>query len=170
MKLFFTIIALSFVFFVSGCSTIQVSYDYDAGYDFSNLSRYSWLEMPIDYSVDTFSFQRVKTAVDQRMKEKGLVLTTGSADFIVSLEGHKDTIRRTPQSTTTSQVSGHYTASEQFQEGMFTLTMIDATSNRLIWEGHGKGFAAPHLSAEDRIKKINDAVAKLLANFPPTKK
>lgn len=168
MKSVFSIIVLCLSILVSGCTSIKVDSDYDAGFDFSNLSRYSWLEMPVDFMGDDFSRQRIKTAIDQQMKNKGYHLTTGVSDFIISLQGYKNTVRRTPQATGASRVGVEYSANEQFQDGKFTLTIIDAKRNRLIWEGHAKGLIAPNLSAEDRIKKVNKVVTELLANFPPT--
>ena len=163
MKAVFNIIVLCLSILVSGCTAIKVDSNYDAGFDFSNLSRYSWLELPVDFPVDNLSSRNIKTAIDQQMKNKGFSLTTGAEDFIISLQGYRNTVRRTP----TTQVSAQLSENEQFQDGMFTVTIIDAKSNRLIWEGHAKGLVAPYLSTEDRIKKVNETVAKLLADFPP---
>jgi hypothetical protein len=104
------------------------------------------------------------------MKEKGYSLMTGPSDFILSLQGHKDTVRQSPQSTSVSPVTGQRYASEQFQQGTFTLTIIDMKTDRRIWQGHAKGLSGPNLSTEDRVKKTNEAVAKLLSNFPPNNK
>ena len=164
MKSVFNIIVLCLSILVSGCTAIKVDSNYDAGFDFSNLNSYSWLEMPVDFPVDNLSYRNIKTAIDQQMKNKGFSLTTGAEDFIISLQGYKNTVRRAPQ----TQVSAQLSENEQFQDGMFTVTIIDAKSNRLIWEGHAKGLVAPYLSTEDRIKKVNETVAKLLADFPPT--
>ena len=170
MKLVYMVVVLSLSILMSGCTVINVDYDYDAGFDFSNLSRYSWLEMPVDFRVDNFSIQRVKTAIDQQMKEKGFSLTTGPDDFLLSLQGYKDTVRQSSQHTSAPRVTGGRSANEQYQHGMFTLTIIDTKTDRRIWQGHAKGVVAPHLSTEDRVKKTNEIVAKLLTNFPPSNK
>lgn len=163
----FRIIAITFSMMMSGCAVTNVMYDYDAGYDFSQLSRYNWLEMPVDYPVDYLSLQRVKAAVDKQLKNKGYSTATASPDFIVSLQGYKTTIRREPESTKYSSLTGQRLANEQFQEGMFTLTMIDAKTDRLIWEGHVKGLAGPYRSTENKVSKLDQTVSKLLASFPP---
>ena len=170
MKLFHMAVILSLSILVSSCAVIDVDYDYDAGFDFSNLSHYSWLEMPVDFPVDDYSTQRVKVAVDQQMKEKGFSLTTGPVDFILSLQGYKDTVRQSPQGTSISPVTGERPASDQFQHGMFTLTIIDSKTDRRIWQGHAKGVVSPNFSTEDKVKKTNEVVTKLLANFPPSNK
>ena len=164
MKSVCKVMVLCLGILVSGCTAIKVDSNYDAGFDFSKLSRYSWLELPVDFPVDNLSSRNIKTAIDQQMKNKGFSLTTGAGDFIISLQGYRNTVRRTP----TTQVSAQLSENEQFQDGMFTITMIDAKSDRLIWEGHAKGLVAPYLSAEDRLKKVEETVAKLLADFPPT--
>jgi len=170
MKLFYMAVILSLSIFVSGCAVVNVDCDYDADFDFSTLSHYSWLEMPVDFPVDNFPIQRIKTAVNQQMKEKGFILMTGSADFLLSLQEHKDTVRQPSQNTRASRITGERPVNEQFQHGMFTLTIIDMKTDRRIWQGHAKGVIAPHFSAKDRVKKMNEVVAELLADFPPDNK
>ena len=152
---------------IAGCAVTGTGYDYDAGYDFSAVSSYDWLEMPVDYPADPFAAGRVKAAVDQQMAAKGFHRDTAAPDMILALEGYKTTIRREPESTSFSPVTGQRFADDQFQEGMFTLTMIDAKTDRLIWEGHAKGLAGPYRSTESRVQKTQETVAKLLAKFPP---
>ena len=168
MKLFHMTVILSLSVLMAGCAAISVDYNYDASFDFSNLSSYNWLEMPMDFPIDHYSAQHIKTAVDRQMKEKGFRLMTGNPDFIISLQGQKDTVRQSPQSTSTSRVTGERKASEQFQHGTFTMTMIDAETDRLIWEGYAKGVIPPNLSMKDKIKKTNEVIADLLADFPPS--
>jgi hypothetical protein len=163
MKLFYITAILSFGIF-TGCAAISVDYSYNTSFDFSSLSRYSWLELPIDFPTDNFSAQNIRTAIDRQMEKKGFTLTTGAPDFILSLQGQKETVRRSPKSTA---VSGELSASEQFQHGMFTLTIIDAKTDRLIWEGYAKGVLPPNLSTKGKVEKTNEVIANLLDDFPP---
>jgi hypothetical protein len=70
---------LSLCLLVSGCAVVQTDYNYDAGYDFSGLQQYTWLEMPIDFQIDHFSMQHIKTAIDRQLKIKGYTLTERTA-------------------------------------------------------------------------------------------
>ena len=98
MKLF-KFLAISLCILMSGCAVHNVMYDYDPGFDYSQLNRYNWLQMPVDYPADHLAVQRVKAAVDKVLKNKGYSLNTTSADFVVSLQGYSTTIRREPEST-----------------------------------------------------------------------
>ena len=165
--MFRRVMTLSLCMLVSGCAVVQTDYNYDAGYDFSGLRQYSWLEMPIDFQIDHFSMQHIKTAIDRQLKIKGYTLTTEPGEFIISLQGYKDTVRQSPQSTSHSRVSGQRHAADQHQHGSFTITMIDTKTDRQIWQGYAKGVVAPTLSTREKAEKNNQIVATLLADFPP---
>jgi len=162
-----SIVLICLGYVMAGCAVTGTSYDYDAGYDFSSISSYSWLDMPFNYSADPLAVSRVKAAVDQQMKSKGYHLDPAAPNILISLEGYKSTVRREPESTRYSSLTGQRLANEQFQEGMFILTMIDAKTDRLVWEGHAKGLGGPYRSTESRAKKTEEVVTKLLAKFPP---
>jgi len=46
--------------------------------------------------------------------------------------------------------------------------LIDAKKKELIWEGEGVGYLTQNRSKKEAV--INEFVAKILAQYPPTKK
>ena len=154
-----------------------VNYDYDTDFDFSNLRHYSWLDIPADFPASDIMVQCIKNTVDQQMKMKGFAKTTDSPDFLVSLQGFRDIIREGVESGTAFRGYRGYDRSYErrynvyeYEEGTLTLTIINAVGHTLIWQGSATGTLESNLSVEKREKRTQETVAKLLANFPPTKK
>jgi hypothetical protein len=58
----------------------------------------------------------------------------------------------------------------EYEEGTLTLTIINTASDTLIWQGKATGIIEPDRSTEAKEKRTQEVVAKLLTNFPPTKK
>ena len=58
----------------------------------------------------------------------------------------------------------------EYEEGTLTLTIINTAGDNLIWQGMATGIIEPNRSTEAKEKRTQEVVAKLLANFPPTKK
>lgn len=57
----------------------------------------------------------------------------------------------------------------QYEAGTLVLDFIDAETNRLIWRGWAQDTVEGVLDNEDRMaKKIDEAVAKMLARLPPS--
>jgi hypothetical protein len=52
----------------------------------------------------------------------------------------------------------------QYQEGTLVIDLIDAQTKELFWRGWASQVVD---QTDDPTRKINEAVAKILANFPP---
>ena len=178
MKSVYTIVILSLSFLLSGCSMTTVNYDYDTDFDFSNLRHYGWLDTPDDFPASEIVVQRIKNAVDQQMDAKGFKQVSKSPDFLISLQGFRDIIRQGVERGTVYQGynrgynRGYDRRTEvyEYEEGTVTLTIINAEGDNLIWQGSATVIIEPDRSTEAKEKKTQEVVAKLLANFPPTKK
>ena len=180
MKSACTIVILSLSFLLSGCSMTTVNFDYDTDFDFSVLSHYGWLDTPDDFPATEIVVQRIKNAVNQQMAAKGFSQVPESPDFQISLQGFRDIVRQGVQSGNSYQGYGGYNRGYnrgyaqrvevyEYEEGTLTLTIINTASDTLIWQGKATDILEPSLSTEAKEKKTQEVVAKLLANFPPTK-
>ena len=185
----FNILFLSL--FLSGCSLPpKVSSDYDRDFDFSSLKHYRWFELPGDVEADELIIQRLRRAVDRQMGIKGFTERSESPDFLISMQGFKESFTRGTGKTTSHQGSSasntqrwatretmrqddfresSYTSSE-YTEGNLTLTIINAATDQPVWEGVARGLVRSNVSSEEREQRINEAIARLLADFPPAKK
>jgi hypothetical protein len=161
-----------------GCSPIRsISYDYNRAVDFSGLRTYDWIPMPAEMQEkEALMLERIKKAVNSRLEAKGFRITGGESDFLVATNfGQVEKLkvydygypyygpsRRYDYGSYHGGVSSFY-----YREGALVLDFIDTASKEVIW----KGVATVYLSKDQTPDKIddvvNEAVEKILANFPP---
>jgi hypothetical protein len=56
----------------------------------------------------------------------------------------------------------------RYQEGTLILDFVDPVRNEVIWQGAAKSLVDGSMDTQNREKHINDAVQKILENFPPS--
>ena len=170
-----------------GCSSIQVSQDYDKGVDFSGYHSYQWLPAADQVEPKAVDLQaknrlvsdRIEGAMTRVLAEKGYVHTAKSSDFYVTYHlAIKDKIASRPMQTTVGFGSyGYYGGGMlqfggadvyQYEEGQLAIDVLD-TQKRLVWRGVARSQIDDHLTADDLTRLVNEAVEKLLAQFPPKK-
>jgi hypothetical protein len=174
----------------AGCSTLKTSYDADPEFDFSTLETYAWKPDPPpktgDPRVDRdeLLFQRIARAVDRNLDAKGYKETAiDKADFLI---GYYITLEKKVAARTINDYYGWAPAwgyfygaypygplgmSEtyvyQYDEGTLVLDIADARESRLIWRGLAIDEVTFSRSPEKKEQAVNDAIDKMLANFPP---
>ncbi|MBK9099251.1 MAG: DUF4136 domain-containing protein [bacterium] len=57
----------------------------------------------------------------------------------------------------------------QYDEGTLVIDIIDMAEQKLVWRGIGSGAMEQSPTVEERTENINNAVNKILAQFPPDK-
>ncbi len=56
---------------------------------------------------------------------------------------------------------------DEYEEGSLLLDMIEAETGQLMWRGSARAVISSKLTQEKRTQRINEAIGKLLASFPP---
>ncbi len=168
-----------------GCaSSIDIKHDYDKSQDFSALKTYDWFPQPTIIPGDARTAQersglvakRIKDAVDSELRAKGLKKDSRNPNFlIVKHLGFDDKINVTDYGYSYGAY-GHYYGGAwggrtidvyQYTEGTLILDFIDTKTKQLIWRGAATGTVDPDRPREEREKRLNKAIAKILAKFPP---
>jgi hypothetical protein len=62
------------------------------------------------------------------------------------------------------------TYATNYTEGSLIVGLFENEGKKLVWQGVATKTLAENPDAEQRTKAINDAVAKLMADFPPASK
>jgi len=175
---FLIVILITAALFLISCSTISVNQDYDPAYDFSKLKTFGFIPITSEAGIDQINADRLSSAIKSRLGAKGYTLSE-QADFGIALFFTKDT-------KTSVQSSGGYgygygygyrgyggmggsTYVTQYDEGTLVIDFIDIAENKLVWRGVGTGALSESPSVEERTENINNAVAQILEQFPPTK-
>ena len=180
------ILMLLAIFF--GCSSLKVSQDYNIVTDFSGLKTYDWQsgtqEKTGDLRVDNpLLHARIRKAVNRSLSEKGYQkVSLGTPDFYVS---YQYMVRSKIESDNVGTGIGFGIGTfgrhggigistgsgiSKYDEGMLVINIIDSRNGDLIWRGTGTRRVSQHLDPDKSTKNVNEAVGKILAQFPPQPK
>ena len=168
-----TFITLVTAILLVRCSTISVMQDYDPEYDFSKLKTFGFLPIPEEAGIDQLNANRFGDAIKNEMTAKGYTVSE-NADFGVAILFGKQTKTNI---TSYGYGYGHYWGRyggttnidvSQYDEGTLIIDVIDMNKKELVWRGTGTGALNPNATVEERTANINNAVAQILAQFPPT--
>ena len=155
----------------------DVRYNFATGQDFSKYKTYKWVQTKGADQLDQLADQQLKAAVDEELTKKGLIKTEGdNADLFlayqVSLDQEKQfTSNGMGYGPGWGRFGGMGTiTSSTIQVGQLDLDMYDAAAKQLVWRGVVSKTLDPKAKPDKRQKNLQKAVAKLLNNYPPTKK
>ena len=173
MKCFLAFICIGLLALGTSCSSISVTYDYDAQVDFDSLKTYDWLAVPVSDQTDTLVLKRAQRAVIEQLANKGLQKVSRNPDFVIAIR----TVIRTRREAVLSysgRTYGRYWDEHrmdvyEYEEGTLILDFVNVLTRDLIWRGSATGIIDPEATPNQRTERINKAVLKILANFPPTK-
>jgi hypothetical protein len=178
------IAVLATALIVGACSGISTSSDYDPAVDFTKYATYTWLDTEGD-DIDAITDSRIKSAIDATMVAKGLQKTGANADMAVGYQ--VTSAERVSYNTVNSGWGGGYgyggygwggygmgygmgtstTYENTWQEGTLLIGMFDVESKNLVWTGTATAALDQSRSPEDRQQLVDDAVSKMMKDFPP---
>jgi len=180
MSLLRTLVALLVALALAGCSRITVTADHDPSANFGALHTYAWRPGPQqgvgDPRFDSALIdKRVRAAVDRVLASKGYRAAApgNTADFLV---GYHAVVRQKTSAQTINQMYGYRVVAlpggpgahaHDYDQGTLLIDVIDPTTLQLLWRGSGTGVVDPQANPEKREQRINDAVERILADFPP---
>ena len=176
---------------VAGCSTMEISYDYDPKADFTGLKTYDWLAEPQkptgDPRIDgnTILETRIHEAVDAGLAARGFRKVTSDPDFLVAYHVSLDK-RQSVQTLNNYYGYGPgwgygYGASYrpgvwagapetyvyEYEEGTLILDIVNPRNKELIWRGSAQDEVHFKTSPEKEQTQLDEAVHKMLEKFPP---
>jgi hypothetical protein len=163
------------------CAGISVSRQFDPDVDFSAYRSYDWMPTErrrVDLRArDPLIEQRIRDAIEMELGAKGLQkVPPEEADirigYLLVLEESVDAQEiytgaapnwqyRTYGPGTTTQQTRLLTT------GTLLIDVFDAGKNEMVWRGVAEGQVKEIQDPEKRRARINEAVGKILAEFPP---
>ncbi len=166
------------LFVLSACSSISVYSDFDKGADFSQYKTYAFHRRGIDkVPISEMDKKRILQAIDLELGKKGMTKSE-NPDLLINIY----TKEREQVDVTQYNMGWGYGwrygwnpylwGGQNFvstsTEGTLYIDLIDAKKKELIWEGEGVGYLTQNRSQKEA--RINEFVAKILAQYPPNKK
>ncbi len=166
------------LFILSSCSSVTVYSDFDKSVDFSQYKTYAFHRKGIDkVQISEMDKKRILQAIDLELSKKGMTKSE-NPDLLINIF----TKEREQVDVTQYNVgwgygwrygwNPYFWGGQNFvstsTEGTLYIDLIDAKKKELIWEGEGIGYLTQNRSKKEAV--INEFVAKILAQYPPTKK
>jgi len=182
-------------FFITGCSSLSLSTDYDKKIDFSSLKTYRWHsknahnESSLKY-LNPIMDQRIRSTIEQQLQTQNFTIaTTEKVDFLVN---YSVVIEDKTDIRTYNNYNGFHpgftygagfgsygsrmdfaygTGSEthmtNYKQGTLIIDIINPETDQLMWRGAADGRLP---KTTDRAKSdalAKEYAAKILSAFPP---
>lgn len=170
------ILPLLLLFVVASCSSVKVYSDFDKSVDFSQYKTYAFHKRGIDKAeISELDKKRILHAIDNELSKKGMTKSE-TPDLLVTI------FTKERERVDVNQYNagwgygwgwgwnpylwGGRTYVSTSTEGTLYIDLIDAKKKELIWQGEGVGYLTENRNEKE--KQINEFVAKILAQFPPS--
>ncbi|MFQ5585147.1 MAG: DUF4136 domain-containing protein [Calditrichia bacterium] len=181
MKIVYIYLIAAMVLIAIGCSSVSVNYDYDPATDFSKFKTYSIYNGQIEgdaLSANPLIRKRFISSLENVLGEKGFkrVESEDEADFLVVIHAG---VKERMQITNWGGYGwygpgwggyGGHTDVNYYDEANLVVDIVDLSRKELAWRGVATGVVEGPSNAERMQKRADDVIARVLRNFPPTKK
>ncbi|QSX38189.1 MULTISPECIES: DUF4136 domain-containing protein [Shewanella] len=171
---------------LGACSSIKTSWDFDPAVNFTQYKTYAWVakqEEGAGYHLDGLMDQRVRDAVDAELKAKGFSLVaTEQADLLVNYLTKVDKKINVDTFNTSFGYNPYWgpswgfgnsvqtqTVVREYEVGTLIVDLVDHKSDRLVWRGSLADTIKDKNTPQEREALIRQAVAKIMANYPPNR-
>lgn len=167
--------------FVTSCSSVRVTADYDRAVDFNQYKTYAFFKEGIDQAqVNDLDKKRILTAIDNNLTAKGFTKTDKNPDFVINIFTKAQQQVNVTTNNNFYSPYGYYgrgwgsywgpnsTTVTTSIEGTLYIDILDTNKKALIWQGVGSGYLDKSPKPEKKEERINDFIEKVLAKFPPT--
>ncbi|MDH6250542.1 hypothetical protein M2347_000269 [Chryseobacterium sp. H1D6B] len=160
---------------LTSCSPFQVRSDYA---ETANFTSYKTYKIRIDdLKLNDIDKDRVLNELSRQLQSKGL--TSGeNPDLIVNVKANHKKVT----DITNSSPYGMYgwggpfgwgigmsrTWTSNYNEGAIIVDLVDARSQKLVWQGIGSGISVDSPKAKQR--QIPEIMAEIMKNYPPQRK
>ena len=171
---FFTMIVLGFI---TGCSSVSVTNDYNPDSDFTvynTFSIYSGVIKDSELEKVPLAKKRVLEAITNEMQKKGLT-TADSSDASLIIFAHAGTTEKMNVTDYGYGYGGWWGPSpygrdidvSYYTQASLIIDLVDNSKNELIWRGIGTAALQDRGTPEERQAFIDEAVATILDQYPP---
>jgi len=161
---------------LSGCARYAIT-DYDAGSNFDDYRSYS-IEKRGDGEIQSLDATRIERAVRRELSERGLESVDEGADLKVryTIEDEKRTESRGPnvglgfgvgRSPFAFGMSHSPVRTREIREGKLVVQLVDAASERVVWQGTGQRNLTESMGPDSRSQLIDRVVSEMFKDYPP---
>ena len=168
---------------LAACSSISVTTDWDPGIDFSKFKTFAVMENT-EQSINRLTDQRIRTALFAELTSRGLQKVDSPEMADLAIAYTVTTEQRTSFQTVHSGMEARHgfhhslrfhgstgtsrTTQHNYTVGTLIIAVYQMGNKELVWEGLASDIVnTTSRSPEENHQHINDAVHKILKDFPP---
>jgi hypothetical protein len=169
----YILILLATSLWLSSCSPFQVRSDYAQSASFSTYKTYK-LRID-DLKINDIDKDRVLNELSKQLQSKGLQ-SGENPDVIINVKANH---KKVTDINTTNPYGGMWgwgggfgwgigmnrTWTSNYNEGAIIVDMVDAKTQKLVWQGIGSGISVDRPKAKQ--KQIPQIMSEIMANYPP---
>jgi hypothetical protein len=166
---------------LAGCSSLDITSDYDRDADFASFKTYEIITKPEDAvqnRANEIVARRLESSLDNQMQTMGFTKAAGQADLGVIWHGST----KEQQSTTVDTYRyagagygyGYYgwwgpgmgtttVSHNSWEEGMLIVDLVDQENNKLVWRGVATAVLSDNSGTQEYLDKV---VVALLSEYP----
>ncbi|MFI5236536.1 MAG: DUF4136 domain-containing protein [Ignavibacteriales bacterium] len=177
VKYFF--IAIISLLVITGCSSVSVTNDYNPAANFSSYNTFDIYTGVIkDSQLESAPLvkKRVLEAIVNEMKKKGFTRDeSGNAELLIYAQaGTSEKMNVTDYGYGYGGWWGPYPQGRNidvsyYTQGSLIIDLADNAKDELVWRGIGTAVVQDRGTPEERQQFIDEAVAKILDQYPPEK-
>ena len=160
---------------LASCSPFQVRSDYAQS---ANFSSYKTYKLRIDdLKINDIDKDRVLNELSKQLQAKGLQ-SGENPDLIINVKANHKKITEINSSNPYGMygwggpfgwgVGMNRTWTSNYNEGAVIVDMVDAKTQKLVWQGIGSGISVDRPKSKE--KQIPQIMQEIMANYPPTMK
>lgn len=179
----FAPLLLVYIFFLTACSSVQVSQDFDRAHIFSHQKTYNWsneLQLQQDglQNKDELLAKRFTSSINNQLALQGFTLSPNPS-YLVSYNYTISTkLESDPVTTGFSYGHGRYgryggvginsgNYIRQYDLGTLHINIYNAATRNLLWRGTGTREMHVHATPDEISKRVYELVSAVLKQFPP---
>lgn len=169
--------ALGLLLVYTGCSSVNVRFDYERGVDFSKFKTFDFIDTPRDIETNELELKRIANAITKEMNSKGYTQSADNPDLLIAVHTYvKDKINVTNWGYSYADYywygywgPGPYGRAtvQQYEEGTLVIDIVDNAEDELIWRGAASRALPGRPTPEKLDQIIDEVITKTLANYPP---
>jgi hypothetical protein len=157
---------------VASAAAQDVTFNFMPGTDFTKFHTYKWVTVQGAKYPNQILDAQIKDAINSQLQGKGLTLTdSDKADLYV---GYQTSLNQQQQWNAYGMGGGWRmgggmgtATSSTINVGTLVLDMYDPSTKTLVWTGRATKTLNPSSNQEKNQKNLNNAMQKLLKNYPP---
>jgi len=158
---------------VAACSGMQVESNLEPGVSFDGLGTYSWTmlgdaEGDVQLATNPLMRRRLIQAVDDQLAARGYARVDEKGDFVVTFYTFSEKQVQWEQfDVTTRTLYRNPVYVNSWDQGTLVISAVEPNGEKLLWVGWASDALDPG-KPDKNEKQMNEAITKIMADFPAT--